>query len=73
MQVLEEAKKMGVKAVWLQPGTFDEEVMKFAKENFESVVGGFEEGTKGPEGWCVMADGEEVMKRAGIKWTQQEL
>ena len=72
-QVLEAAKEVGVKAVWLQPGSFDEEGLKFAKDNFETAVGGSEEGTIGPEGWCVMADGEATMERAGIKWTKQEL
>ncbi len=64
---------MGVKAVWLQPGSFDEEVLMFAKEHFGIAVGGSDEGTTGPEGWCVMADGEEAMSRAGTKWTWQEL
>ena len=72
-QVLEAAKEVGVKAVWLQPGSFDEEGLNFAKDNFETAVGGTEEGTIGPEGWCVMADGEATMERAGIKWTKQEL
>ena len=72
-QVLEDAKRVGVKAVWLQPGSFDEEGLKFAKDNFDVAVGGSEEGTTGPEGWCVLADGEATMSRAGVKWTKQEL
>ena len=67
-QVLEEAKKAGVKAVWLQPGSFDEEGMRFAKENFESAVGGYDDGTIGGEGWCVLVDGEDAMDKAGRKW-----
>jgi predicted CoA-binding protein len=67
-QLLEDAKRAGVKAVWLQPGSFDEEGLKFAQDNFESAVGGFDEGTLGPEGWCVMADGENIMKSVGTKW-----
>jgi predicted CoA-binding protein len=72
-QVLEEAKQAGVKAVWLQPGSFDEEGMRYAKENFESAVGGFDEGTMGGEGWCVLVDGEEAMAKAGTKWKSQKL
>jgi predicted CoA-binding protein len=72
-QVLEEAKKAGVKAVWLQPGSFDEEGMKYAKENFESAVGGYDVGTVGGEGWCVLVDGEEAMRKAGRKWQPQKL
>lgn len=29
-KVLEEAKKLGVKSVWLQPGTYDEEILGYA-------------------------------------------
>ena len=72
-QVLEEAKNAGVKAVWLQPGSFDEEGMRFAKENFESAVGGYDEGTVGGEGWCVLVDGEDAMDKAGRKWKRQKL
>ena len=72
-QVLKEAKEAGVKAVWLQPGSFDEEGMKFATENFESAVGGYDEGTVGGEGWCVLVDGEDALSRAGRKWQRQKL
>ena len=72
-QILEEAKRAGVKAVWLQPGSFDDEGMKFAKENFESAVGGYDEGTMGGEGWCVLVDGEDAMEKAGRKWKKQKL
>lgn len=50
-KVLEEAKTAGVKSVWLQPGSFDEVDLKFATENFENAVGGYEKGTVGGEGW----------------------
>lgn len=72
-QVLKEAKEAGVKAVWLQPGSFDDEGMKFAKENFESAVGGYDEGTVGGEGWCVLVDGEQALDRAERKWQRQKL
>lgn len=37
-RVLEEAKGLGIPAVWLQPGTFNEDVMAYAKENFGADV-----------------------------------
>lgn len=72
-QILAEAKAAGVKAVWLQPGSFDDEGMKYARENFESAVGGFDDGTVGGEGWCVLVDGENAMRAAGREWKQQKL
>ncbi|PQE33274.1 hypothetical protein CJF32_00003838 [Rutstroemia sp. NJR-2017a WRK4] len=61
-KVLEEAKSLGVKSVWLQPGTFDEEILEFALKEFEGGVGG---DGGGHEGWCVLVDGEEAAKSAG--------
>ncbi|KAM4060359.1 coA binding domain-containing protein [Hirsutella rhossiliensis] len=63
--VLEEAKKLGIPAVWMQPGTFDEAVLEFALAEgaFESVVYG--DGGRGSEGWCVLVDGEKALKDAG--------
>lgn len=65
LNVLKEAKSVGIPAVWLQPGTFDDEVLKFALEDgaFEAVVYG--EGGRGSEGWCVLVDGEKALKDAG--------
>lgn len=65
VKVLEEAKKVGIKSVWLQPGTFDDEILKKAMQDFEAAVGG--EGGRGGEGWCVLVDGEAAAKRAGLK------
>ena len=63
LKVLKDAKEAGVAAVWLQPGSFDEEGMKYAKEAFEGkVVGGME--GKGGEGWCVLVDGDWARKAA---------
>lgn len=62
-KVLEEAKKVGVPAVWLQPGSFDDEGLKFALQEFRAAVGG--DGGRGGEGWCVLVDGERVAKAAG--------
>ena len=72
-QVLEEAKRAGVNAVWLQPGSFNDEDLKYAKDNFESAVGGLEDGTTGGEGWCVLVDGENMMRGAGKEIVKQKL
>jgi len=64
-KVLEEAKKLGIKGVWLQPGSFDDEILKEALESWkETGVGG--EGGRGGEGWCVLVDGERAVKAAGV-------
>ena len=62
---------MGVPAVWLQPGTYDSEVLTYAHGNFESVIAG--DGGRGSQGWCVLVDGEEGMEGAGVQWTSQKL
>jgi len=54
--VLEEAKKLGIPSVWLQPGTYDDEILKYAMTEFKAGVGG--QGGGGSEGWCVLVDGE---------------
>lgn len=72
-KVLEEAKKAGVKAVWLQPGSFDDAALKWARDNFESAIGGFDDGTVGGEGWCVLVDGEDALDAAGRTWRRQKL
>lgn len=77
-KILEEAKALGVPAVWLQPGTFDDEVLAFARrgegeageseidgKGFKSVVAGFGGGTVGGEGWCVLVDGERGLRAVG--------
>ncbi|KAG9241055.1 CoA binding domain-containing protein [Calycina marina] len=61
--VLAEAKKLGVKSVWLQPGTFDDEILEGALRDFEAAVGG--DGGRGGEGWCVLVDGEKAARGAG--------
>ncbi len=47
----------------MQPGTFDDEVLRYALKEFKAGVGG--EGGAGGEGWCVLVDGERVAKAAG--------
>jgi hypothetical protein len=65
LKVLKEARELGIPAVWMQPGAFDSEVLKFAREDgaFKAVVGG--EGGRGPEGWCILVDGERALEAAG--------
>jgi len=65
MKVLQEAKAAGIPAVWLQPGSFDDESLAFAFKEFKAALGGFGGGTRGGEGWCVLVDGERAMKAAG--------
>ncbi|KAK4448495.1 CoA binding domain-containing protein [Podospora aff. communis PSN243] len=62
-KALAEAKKVGISAVFLQPGTYDDDALAYAKDNFETVLAG--EGGTGPQGWCVLADGERGLKAAG--------
>ncbi|KAK5055978.1 hypothetical protein LTR84_012528 [Exophiala bonariae] len=72
-KVLQEAQAVGVKAVWLQPGSFEPQDLEYAKNHFESAVGGYEDGTVGGEGWCVLVDGEDALDAAGRKWGRQKL
>ena len=72
-KVLAEAQKAGIKSVWLQPGSFDEKILADAKTRFENVVGGYEQGTVGGEGWCVLVDGENLLHDVGRTWKQQRL
>ncbi|KAK0639062.1 CoA binding domain-containing protein [Cercophora newfieldiana] len=63
LKTLNEAKELGIPAVFLQPGTYDDQVLEFAKDNFKAVVVG--EGGWGGEGWCVLVDGERGLKSVG--------
>ncbi|KAL8756108.1 MAG: hypothetical protein Q9199_003171 [Rusavskia elegans] len=62
LKVLREAKEAGISCVWMQPGSFDEEGLEYAKKEFKAAVGG-NEGRAG-EGWCVLVDGDEANHRA---------
>lgn len=65
-QLLREAKEVGIRAVWLQPGSFGDEEMQYALREFPgAAVGGMEGGTRGGEGWCVLVDGDKAMHDAG--------
>lgn len=65
IDVIKEANKIGVPSLWLQPGTWDADVLKFATADgaFQSVVYG--DGGRGSEGWCVLVDGEKALKENG--------
>jgi len=66
-KLLQEAKDVGVGAVWLQPGSFDDEVLAFARAAWPKacVAGTDVRGSRGGEGWCVLVDGEGGMRAAG--------
>ena len=72
-QLLQEAQELGIKAVWLQPGTFDEALLKWVgeEERFESFVANEVEKT-GAEGWCVLIHGEAAIK-AGKEESKERL
>ncbi|KAH8656474.1 hypothetical protein BGZ61DRAFT_500254 [Ilyonectria robusta] len=65
LKVLQEAKELGIPSAWLQPGSFDDDVLKFANEQggFDAVVAG--DGGRGHEGCCILVDGERGLKAAG--------
>lgn len=65
LEVLGKAKALGVQHIWLQPGTYDDAVLKAATEGspFKSVVYGA--GGRGHDDWCVLVDGPEALKLAG--------
>ncbi|KAH7072424.1 CoA binding domain-containing protein [Paraphoma chrysanthemicola] len=67
-QLLKEAKEAGIPAVWLQPGSFDNEILDYAKANFKAAIGG--NGGDGSEGWCVLVDGEEGLRLAEREWSR---
>ena len=77
LPLLKEAKEAGIEAVWLQPGSFDDEVMEYARREFRAAIGGMEgkrklRGNEG-EGWCVLVDGEWGMGLAGRKGEGEKL
>ena len=60
LQILREAKEAGVCSVWLQPGSFDDEGLEYAMREFKAGVGG--DGGWGGEGWCVLVDGDRLLR-----------
>jgi myo-inositol-hexaphosphate 3-phosphohydrolase len=76
LKVLQEAREAGVPAVWLQPGSYDDNVMAYARKEFRAAIGGLEGDqlqTNGEEGWCVLVDGEDGLKLAGKSWQKERL
>jgi predicted CoA-binding protein len=73
LKVLQEAKEAGIQSVWLQPGSFNDEVIAFARKEFKAAIGGTDGQTNGDEGWCVLVDGEDGLELAGRKWKIQRL
>lgn len=71
LKLLREAKAAGIPAVWMQPGSFDEEALEFARREFQAAVGGLE--GRGGEGWCILVDGERGLGLAGRKWERHRL
>lgn len=59
--MLREAKDAGVSSVWLQPGSFDDEGLEYARREFKAGVGG-PDGGMGGEGWCVLVDGDRLLQ-----------
>ncbi|KAF1960688.1 NAD(P)-binding protein [Byssothecium circinans] len=67
-ELLKEAKEAGVPAVFLQPGSFDDEILEYARREFKAAIAG--DGGRGGEGWCVLVDGEEGLRIAGREWSR---
>lgn len=67
--LLEEAKNVGIRAVWLQPGTFDDKVLAYARKEWPdaAIAGTDVPGSNGHDGWCVLVDGDDAMRVAGRK------
>ncbi|KOS22857.1 hypothetical protein ESCO_004004 [Escovopsis weberi] len=63
--VILEARSVGIPSIWLQPGTYNDEVLRLALEEgaFDAVLYG--DGGMGAEGWCVLVDGDKARKAAG--------
>lgn len=54
LDLLKQAKELGIPALWLQPGAEDEKVIEFAKENLsDKVILG------GP---CILVQGDGIIR-----------
>lgn len=62
LKILREAKEAGIPSVWLQPGSFDDEGLEYARTEFVAGIGG--KGGMGGEGWCVLVDGDQALHAA---------
>ena len=63
-KTLEEANKLGIRRVWLQHNSYNEEDLKYARASFETAVGG-SKGANADHGWCVLVHGETAMRESG--------
>lgn len=54
-------------AIWLQPGSFDADILEWARKEWpNAAIGGTDvPGSRGGEGWCVLVDGEWGLELAG--------
>ncbi|EWC44121.1 hypothetical protein DRE_07178 [Drechslerella stenobrocha 248] len=59
LKVLQQAKELGVKMVWCQPGSESSEVLQYAKDNGVTCIA---------NGACVLVDGEKGLRSAGREW-----
>jgi predicted CoA-binding protein len=76
LSVLKDAKAAGISSIWLQPGTYNDEIIAYAKKEFQAAIAGFESdsiSTVGGEGWCVLVDGEDGLELAGRTWKKTKL
>ena len=78
IKLLQEAKEAGIAAVWLQPGTFDDKVLEYARAEFKAAIAGTEPGSDGlasygEDGWCVLVDGERGLEAAKREWKKTKL
>ncbi|KAL8698102.1 MAG: hypothetical protein Q9201_006756 [Fulgogasparrea decipioides] len=62
LNILREAKEAGISCVWMQPGSFDQQALEYAKQEFKAAIGGND--GRGGEGWCVLVDGDNAIHRA---------
>lgn len=67
-KLLQDAKAAGVPAVWLQPGSFDADILEMARRDWPgaAIAGKDVPGSRGGDGWCVLVDGEWGMEIAGV-------
>lgn len=75
-KLLQEARKVGIRAVWLQPGTFDDEILQYVRNEWpDAHLAGFHDppGTEAHDGWCVLVEGEKGMKLAALRDTVERL
>jgi len=69
-KLLQEAREAGIRAVWLQPGTFDDEILQYVRKEWpDAHLAGFHDppGTEAHDGWCVLVEGEKGMKLAASR------